>query len=120
MDEYGIKIDVNGQVTVQHVFPGIFYFICDHVAEEYEIIKETLLGYPYVVIINRERYWPQLAENRLASVICKGVYRGNVVILKLIKNHDKYEEVPLTEDEAYMLFAYCCRLRRKAQMIGEI
>ena len=111
MDEYGIKIDVSGQVTVQHIYNHIFDFICEHVDEDYEVIRETLLGYPYIVIINRARYWPQLAKNQLASYICKGNYLGDVVVLKSVKTGDLYKIVPLTEDEAYMLFAYCCRLR---------
>lgn len=115
MDEYGIKIDVSGQATVQRVYTSAFYFICEHVDEDYEVIKETLLGYPYVVIINRARYWPQLAENRVASLICKGIYFGDVVVLKSVKTGELYETVPLTEDEAYMLFAYCCRIRDMAK-----
>ena len=118
MDEYGIKIDVSGQVTVEHVYTPTFYFIADHVDEDYEVIKETLLGYPYVVIINRARYWPQLAKNRVTSVICKGDYLGDAVVLKLRLVKNEYEIFPLTEDEAYMLFAYCCRLRDSEQNNG--
>lgn len=115
MDEYGIKIDVNGQVTVQHVHENVINFIHEHVDENYELIKETLLGYPYVVIINHPKYWPQLEENLAASALIFAHIFGDAVILKLVKNEDKYEIIPLVEDEAYMIFAYCCRLRDIAE-----
>ena len=112
MEKYVIKLPCTDNILeIKSCDEGVEDFIENNIDYFFEIVRNTLLGYPYVLLVDDEGLLKENCKlNLIGTLLYQNPIVGDVYIMKEGYVNGESDLIPLVKDECIMIHSYCHRL----------